>query len=66
MSFRLPNGFGTSSSSLLALPSPAAAFGADKKAADKKSPRWLFAAGAPDHTPYKPVDLTHPAGLALH
>ncbi len=53
MSFRMANGFGTSSSSLLAVPSVEAAFNADKKA-----PIWLFAAGAPDHTSYAPVDLT--------
>ena len=47
MSFRMPSGFGTSSSSLLALPSIEATHGPEKK-----RPRWLFAAGAPDVTPF--------------
>lgn len=51
MSFRMPSGFGTSSSSLLALPSPEEIF---KK--DGKRPIWLFAAGAPESTPFLPVD----------
>ncbi len=50
MSFRMPSGFGTSSASLLALPSAEAVFGPEKK-----RPRWLFAAGAPDSTPFLPV-----------
>lgn len=52
MSFRLPSGFGTSSSSLVALPSAARAFSADKIRS-----LWLFAAGAPESTPYAPVNL---------
>jgi hypothetical protein len=52
MSFHTESGFGTSSSSLLALPSVEAAFGADKK-----RPIWLFAAGPPDVTPFVAVDL---------
>lgn len=50
MSFRMPSGFGTSSASLLALPSAEAIFGPEKKQL-----RWLFAAGAPDTTPFLPV-----------
>jgi hypothetical protein len=52
MSFQMANGFGTSSSSLLALPSPEQVF---KK--DGKRPVWLFAAGAPESAPFKPVDI---------
>lgn len=52
MSFSLASGFGTSSSSLVALPSAARAFGADKA-----GPVWLFAPGAPESTAYEPVDL---------
>ena len=50
MSFRMPNGFGTSSSSLLALPSAAKAFGAGKT-----RPIWLFAPGPPESSPYTAV-----------
>ncbi len=50
MSFRLPNGFGTSSSALLALPSPAKAFGADKT-----QPIWLFAPGPPESSPFTAI-----------
>lgn len=50
MSFRMPSGFGTSSASLLALPSPEGVFGPEKK-----RPRWLFAAGAPDLALFEPV-----------
>lgn len=50
MSFRMPNGFGTSSSSLLALPSAAKAFGAEKA-----HPIWLFAPGPPESAPYTSV-----------
>ncbi len=53
MSFRLASGFGTSSSSLVALPSAARAFGADKT-----RPVWLFAAGAPESTEYQAVNLS--------
>ena len=52
MSFRTESGFGTSSSSLLALPSPEAAFSAGKKRVE-----WLFAPGAPDRTPFAPINL---------
>ena len=52
MSFRLPNGFGTSSSSLLALPSTARAFGAEKT-----RPIWLFAGGPPESAPFAAVKL---------
>ena len=52
MSFRTDGGFGTSSSSLLALPSAEAAFGPGKKC-----PVWLFAAGAPESTDFEPVDI---------
>jgi hypothetical protein len=52
MSFQTDSGFGTSSSSLLALPSPEAAFGPTKN-----RPVWLFAAGAPDKTSFAPVEL---------
>lgn len=45
-----PSGFETVSSSLIALPSPAAA------EMDAR-PVWLFAAGRPDETPYRPIDL---------
>lgn len=53
MSFKTDSGFGTSSASLLALPSVEAAFGTEKK-----RPIWLFAAGRPDQVPFAPVDLT--------
>ncbi|MBX7199674.1 MAG: NRDE family protein [Rhodospirillaceae bacterium] len=53
MSFRLASGFGTSSSSLVALPSVARAFGAEKM-----QPVWLFAPGAPESTAYQPVNLS--------
>jgi hypothetical protein len=49
MSFRTESGFGTSSSSLLALPSIDSAFH------HKKQPIWLFAPGAPDSMAYTPV-----------
>jgi hypothetical protein len=55
MAFRVPladGTFGTSSSSLLALPSPEAAFGPEKK-----RPIWLFASGSPEDTAFLPVDL---------
>jgi uncharacterized protein with NRDE domain len=51
MSFRTESGFGTSSSSLLALPSIDAAF------QRKKQPVWLFAAGAPDSAAFATVTL---------
>jgi hypothetical protein len=52
MSFRLESGFGTSSASLLALPSVKRAFGAPPA-----KPVWRFAAGAPESVPFLPVDL---------
>jgi len=53
MSFRLASGFGTSSSSLVALPSAARAF-----SAKKIQPLWLFATGAPESTDYRRVNLS--------
>lgn len=47
MRFLRPDGFGTVSSSLLALPS----------AESDAGPVWLFAAGSPERTPFTPVDL---------
>lgn len=49
MTFLMDNGFGTVSSSLVGLP-----------AMDRPGipPRWLFAPGPPDTTPFTPVDLT--------
>lgn len=55
MSFRLANGFGTSSSALLALPSPDEIF---KK--EGARPVWLFAAGAPESAPFQAVDISAP------
>ena len=52
MSFRLGSGFGTSSSSLLALPSIDASFGSEAK-----QPIWLFAAGPPESSAFTPVDI---------
>ncbi|MGE4064488.1 MAG: NRDE family protein [Rhodospirillaceae bacterium] len=52
MSFQMANGFGTSSSALLALPSAEQVF---KK--DGKRPVWLFAAGRPESAPFEPVDI---------
>jgi len=49
MSFALDSGFGTRSSSLIALPSRALE--------PERRPLWRFAAGAPDHTPFMPVTL---------
>lgn len=51
MSFQMPNGFGTSSSSLLALPSPEEIF---KRSG--KRPVWLFAPGPPESAAFAPVD----------
>ena len=50
MSFQTDSGFGTSSSSLLALPSPEAVFGPEKK-----RPQWLFAPGPPQSTAFEAV-----------
>lgn len=46
------HGFGTVSSSLIALPTPD----------PNTKPIWLFSAGQPDIEPYEPVDLTGPMG----
>jgi hypothetical protein len=59
MTFLLDSGFGTSSSSLLALPSAAAAHD------DGRRPVWRFAAGPPDSAPFSPVDLDAPAARRL-
>ena len=61
MSFHTDGGFGTSSSSLLGLPSPETAFGGDKK-----RPLWLVAAGAPESAPFEPVDISAPPRPGLH
>ena len=52
MSFRMASGFGTSSASLVALPSVAAVH-----ARPPKRPIWLFAPGPPDATAFLPVAL---------
>ncbi len=52
MSFRMENGFGTSSSSLLALPSIQAAHGPNPM-----RPIWLFAPGPPESSQFTPVDI---------
>ncbi|HSR71205.1 MAG TPA: hypothetical protein VLL72_02380, partial [Kiloniellales bacterium] len=53
MTVRLPSGFGTVSSSLIALPAPS-------RSLDRPSlqPVWLFAPGPPDRTPFEPVELS--------
>jgi uncharacterized protein with NRDE domain len=48
MCFRRPDGFGTVSSSLLAVSAPGEG---------DNPPRWLFAAGRPDSAPFSAVDL---------
>lgn len=48
MCFLRPNGFGTVSSSLIALPAPELG---------QTPPVWRFAAGRPDQTPFEPVAL---------
>ena len=48
MTLATKTGFGTVSSSLLALPDPAR---------PDAQPQWLFAPGPPDETPYEAVDL---------
>jgi len=48
MTFRLPSGFGTSSSALIALPA------VERPELD---PIWHFAPGPPHETPWKPLDL---------
>jgi hypothetical protein len=53
MSFLTERGFGTSSSSLLALPSVQSGF-----EAKKKPPIWLFAAGRPESSEFLPVDIS--------
>jgi len=52
MSFRRDNGFGTSSSSLVALPSVKRAFGTPPA-----TPIWRFAAGPPESARFEPVNL---------
>ncbi|TAL04802.1 MAG: hypothetical protein EPO08_00350 [Rhodospirillaceae bacterium] len=52
MSFRTETGYGTSSSSLVALPSVAASHGQNRK-----RPIWLFAAGQPESAPFLPIKL---------
>ena len=52
MSFHMENGFGTSSSSLLAIPSIEASHGPDAK-----RPIWLFAPGPPESSRFTPVDI---------
>ena len=47
MNIALPSGFGTSSSSLLALP--------DRRQESARRPVWRFAAGAPDSAPFEVV-----------
>ncbi|MGF1609411.1 MAG: NRDE family protein [Kiloniellales bacterium] len=57
MTVATEEGFGTSSSSLIALPAPAPL---DPKADLKTPPRlpvWLFAPGRPDRHTYRPVEL---------
>jgi hypothetical protein len=50
----MESGFGTSSSSLLALPSP------EEAHANQARPIWLFAAGRPDEQQFVPVDMSSP------
>ncbi|MEQ8733434.1 MAG: NRDE family protein [Rhodospirillaceae bacterium] len=54
MCFRTSSGFGTSSSSLVALPSVEAAH-----APVPQQMKWLFAPGPPDSAAFAPVDLSH-------
>jgi len=61
MSFRMDNGFGTSSSSLLALPSVTEMF--EPKG---RRPIWLFAAGPPESAAFKPVELSTGPGIRPH
>jgi hypothetical protein len=61
MSFKMASGFGTSSSSLLAVPSPEAAH-----SAAKIQPIWLFAPGPPESVNFGPVDISGPVRKALH
>ena len=53
MTFATKTGFGTVSSSMLALPDPARPNTGPKGA----KPQWLFAPGPPDKTPYEAVEL---------
>ncbi|RDD61175.1 NRDE family protein [Ferruginivarius sediminum] len=50
MTFRTENGFATVSSALVALPAPPATLDEEPRPAE-----FLFAAGPPDRTPYRPV-----------
>jgi len=52
MTIATEQGFGTVSSSLLALPAPGLT-----RAGEPEKPVWLFAAGPPDSFPYQPVEL---------
>jgi hypothetical protein len=61
MSFKTDTGFGTSSSSLLALPSIEAAHGENKI-----RPVWLFAPGPPESVPFAPVDISGGTRPGLH
>ncbi|MBY0510057.1 MAG: NRDE family protein [Rhodospirillaceae bacterium] len=61
MSFKTDSGFGTSSSSLLALPSIEAAHGESKI-----RPIWLFAPGRPESVPFAPVDISGGTRPGLH
>ena len=53
MTFATKTGFGTVSSSLLALPDPARPDAQPKRI----KPQWLFAPGPPDETPYGAVEM---------
>lgn len=50
MTIMTSEGFGTVSSSLIALPAPTLE--------EEREPIWLFAAGPPDHTDFEPVALS--------
>lgn len=52
MSIETDWGFGTTSSSLIALPAPP-----ESLTSEPRSPIWRFAAGRPDKTRYAPVEL---------
>ena len=58
MTFATETGFGTVSSSLLALPDPARPNTGPKGAQPRGiKPQWLFAPGPPDKTPYEAVEV---------
>ena len=52
MSIATDWGFGTTSSSLIALPAPPTSL-----TSERQTPRWLFAAGRPDQAGYAPIAL---------